>query len=135
MENEIEKRRSEGKSDQDSNPDKSNAGKKNLPDSARLFDPVLARQKALQVENDLWEVLKKTKPERTVKMVQAIPPKYRSRALRTLVGKVSSKTRQKAHCEQCVGWEEVRPRVGGCTVFGCMYWSVRPYQITGDQRG
>lgn len=72
--------------------------------------------------------IRSTKPVRVVRLVENIPARYLGRALKALTGEASSKAHIKAHCENCVGYEEVRARVGGCTSFGCMLWVVRPYQ-------
>jgi hypothetical protein len=34
----------------------------------------------------------------------------------------------KAKCLTCVNFEDYRGRIGGCTVYDCPLWHLRPYQ-------
>lgn len=83
----------------------------------------------------LLEQLRRTKPERTMKLIDGIPPAYRGRAIRVLAGKLGNKARIRANCEQCVGWEDVSRAVGQCKVHACMFWDVRPYQKKAGEDG
>lgn len=61
-------------------------------------------------------------------MLNGIPEYYRHRAVRVLTENVSPRTAIRAHCEQCVGWENVKKCVGECKSYGGMLHPFRPYQ-------
>lgn len=124
----METENGEGKSSKDLRSKKSGATKTPLPRPEHLMGGAESRVVAKKRDSDLLERLKATKPPRTIQMIEGIPAAYKSRAIRVLTGVAKNKARIRANCEQCVGWEEVSPRVGGCTTYGCMFWEVRPYQ-------
>lgn len=62
------------------------------------------------------------------KIINSCPKIYRTRLIKALLGEASAKVSIRAQCEQCVGWEEVKLRVGGCRAFGCALHHLRPYQ-------
>lgn len=85
-----------------------------------------ARQGETEARRLSW--VKTHRPERTLKLLEGVPPKYRGRALKVIAGEAGMAERVKFNCEQCVGWEEVQARVGDCRSFACAFWLVRPHQ-------
>lgn len=57
-----------------------------------------------------------------------VPSLYRGRLLKALVGEASPKQAIAAQCHQCVGWEDVKTRVGECKSSLCALWCHRPHQ-------
>jgi len=61
-------------------------------------------------------------------ILKTIPIKFRTSAQRSFQGVLSKSAAIKAKCQECVGYEEVTERVGGCTTSICPLWRYRPYQ-------
>ena len=72
--------------------------------------------------------LKSKLPKRSMDLVDGVPTLYQGRLMKALLGELSAKAAIRAHCEQCVGWEDTKPRVGGCTTYACALHAYRPYQ-------
>ena len=53
-----------------------------------------------------------------------LPPEKRSRALAV-----------KMKCYECMGFESVASRIGGCTSVRCPLWHHRPYKTVGSVEG
>jgi hypothetical protein len=64
----------------------------------------------------------------------AVPSKYRAFYAKALAGDLSPRQAIKAKCQACCGWEDLKSRVGGCTVRACPLWPLRPYQDAPDTR-
>jgi hypothetical protein len=64
---------------------------------------------------------------------KVIPPRYQRSWLAAVSGEASPRRAIKAKCQECVGWEEVRSRVGTCNITACALWHHRPYQGAGDE--
>ncbi len=96
------------------------------------LEPAEARARAQEREADRHARAKTMVPERTLKLLEGIPPKYRSRAIKIVVGDATVGERIKANCAQCIGWEEVEERVRECRSFACSFWGVRPYRAKGE---
>lgn len=62
------------------------------------------------------------------KVEEMTPPLRRVLALRAFDGKCSPRQAIKAKCQECVGYEDITERVGGCTSHRCPLWAYRPYQ-------
>lgn len=92
------------------------------------FDPKEVREKAKIAHSDRMARIKANLPERTFKMVSGAPPTYQGRLAKAVLGECSLTTAVRAKCEDCVGWEEVQKRVGGCKSYSCALWHWRPYQ-------
>lgn len=75
-----------------------------------------------------FSAAKEQLPATSMKIVENCPPLYQDRLVKAVLGLASRKVCIRAQCEQCVGWEDVRPRVGGCRSFSCALWRFRPYQ-------
>lgn len=71
-------------------------------------------------------------PPSAVKIIENCPPAYQDRLVKAVLGLASPKICIRAQCEQCVGWEDVKLRVGGCRSFSCALWKFRPYQKAGQ---
>lgn len=65
--------------------------------------------------------------------VATTPPTYQTIYVSSLTGKASPRQAIKAKCLECVGFEDVKNAVGGCTCFRCPLWFYRPYQESGAQ--
>lgn len=70
--------------------------------------------------------------ERTFHWIANTPSKYLNLRLKTLLGEASPRDAIKAKCLECVGYEDVLPRVGDCRSRSCDLWAYRPYQ---EQKG
>ena len=44
----------------------------------------------------------------------------------------SAKAALKAHCQECVGWGDMRNQIKNCTAFGCALYPYRPYQAASE---
>ncbi len=64
------------------------------------------------------------------RVVQSCPETYKPLLTKALTNEASPRESIKAHCQQCVGWEEVKTRVGDCRSLACPLWHHRPYQGT-----
>ena len=95
--------------------------------SHAAMDPVVIREKGLARAAELRERAISQRPSRA-KIIDGCPPMYRAGLVRALVGEASPKQAIRAHCAQCVGWEEVAKSVGECRSFACALWTHRPYQ-------
>jgi hypothetical protein len=62
------------------------------------------------------------------KYLETVPLLFRKLASKAWDGKGSPRSIIKAKCQECVGYEKVMERVGGCTVRICPLWALRPYQ-------
>jgi hypothetical protein len=71
---------------------------------------------------------KENLPPRAFAIVANAPALYQDRLVKACLGVASPKVAIRAQCEQCVGWEEVKTRVGQCNVRACALWHFRPYQ-------
>lgn len=60
--------------------------------------------------------------------VTSAPSLYRLSYARALAGQLSPRQTIKAKCVECVGFEEIKTRVGECTVSICALWHSRPFQ-------
>lgn len=60
-----------------------------------------------------------------VTAIQSCPSQYRLQYARALKYGTNA---MKLKCMECVGFEDVKERVGGCTVSRCPLWSSRPFQ-------
>jgi hypothetical protein len=58
----------------------------------------------------------------------SVPAQSKPNYIKALQGKASLRNAIKAKCSECVGFQDIRVRVGGCTVYGCPLWSYRPFQ-------
>lgn len=61
-------------------------------------------------------------------VISRIPDSHRLRYIRALLGTLSPRQAIRAKCVECVGYEDVRSRVSGCTTSICPLWAFRPYQ-------
>lgn len=86
------------------------------------------RAKGQEARRRRLSELKGKLPKRSMDLVDGVPNQYQGRLVKVLVKEGSRQEAIRAHCEQCVGWEDVRPRVGGCTTFACALHAYRPYQ-------
>lgn len=48
-------------------------------------------------------------------------------------GKASPRQAIKAKCYECVGYENLKENIAGCTAYGCPLFAYRPYKEEGDQ--
>ncbi len=90
--------------------------------------PAEARVRAEETYSRRIQTVKSKVPDRIMRMIENTPVTYRGRLVKALSGECSPAKAVIAMCEHCVGYEEVRPRVGGCTSFGCPLHHFRPYQ-------
>lgn len=67
-------------------------------------------------------------PPSALKVIDACPASYQDRLIKALLGLSSPKVAVRAHCEQCVGWEDVKTRVGDCRSHACPLHHYRPHQ-------
>ena len=87
-----------------------------------------ARARATEKDAARFARLKTTVPDRIIGMIEGIPAKYRGLAIKVIAGEGTNASRVKFNCQQCVGWEEVKDRVGRCASRACAFWAVRPYR-------
>ena len=66
--------------------------------------------------------------------MREIPKQLRGTYDRAIKGKASYAGAVKAKCLECCNFEDVRTRVGACTVRMCPLWAYRPYRPTGEGR-
>lgn len=77
---------------------------------------------------------RRAKPERAVdvknemaKVIASVPALRRASYERAVTGKATASGAIRAKCQECVGFEDIPDRVGGCTTYRCPLWSYRPY--------
>ena len=58
----------------------------------------------------------------------SIPEKYRSGWVKARFGEVSPRAAIRMKCRECVGFEDMRLRIGECNCSYCPIWAFRPYQ-------
>lgn len=92
-----------------------------------------ARAKGLERLNGLLARVWNEKPAYWAKMIAATPPRYLMARLRATFRIASMRAAIKAKCEECVGYEDVVKRVGGCTSHGCPLLAYRPYAAHGSR--
>lgn len=90
--------------------------------------PTEARERGKESHMGRLARLKDKLPERVYRAVENTPALFQGRYTRALLGELSAKGAIRAHCESCVGYEDVKPRVGGCASHGCPLHAYRPYQ-------
>lgn len=95
-----------------------------LKDRDRAAD----RQKAQSEIVRRMAQLKSKLPARTIAEIERTPSRYLGRRLRAHTGEASLRETIKAHCESCVGYEDLKEQVGGCRSYSCLLWVHRPYQ-------
>ena len=61
-------------------------------------------------------------------VVGSIPERWRARYKKVLSGGGSYRMALHVKCADCVGFEEIVERVGGCTCERCPLWGFRPHQ-------
>ncbi len=64
---------------------------------------------------------------------KTIPKKYRGTYLKASRGEAGYAGAVKAKCQECVGFEDIAERVGGCTAYRCPLWKYRPHQDKGEE--
>jgi hypothetical protein len=101
-----------------------------IPEKAGLGlgTPAESRAKAQERHRRRIAALKTRVPARVASMIDQTPSLYQGRLVKALAGECSTKQAIVAHCQQCVGYEDVKARVGGCTAFGCPLHFHRPHQ-------
>ena len=57
-----------------------------------------------------------------------VPALYALALKKTIEGRASPREAIKAKCHECVGYEDVKERISGCTVKRCPLLAYRPYQ-------
>jgi hypothetical protein len=57
-----------------------------------------------------------------------VPKSKQAKFKRAASGKLSPRSAIKLHCEQCVGFENIKEGIGKCTACTCVLWAYRPYQ-------
>ena len=75
--------------------------------------------------------MKKINPAREKRIatdMQFIPDSKKGIMQRAFEGTASPRGAIKAKCLECVGYEDVKETIGGCTCYGCPIWAYRPYQ-------
>jgi len=99
------------------------------------LDPGEMRLRAETARIERFRSLEKTGREKTVRIAKSIPTRYRDRYVKVHLGEASPRTIMRAHCEQCVGWEEAPVSIGTCKSFSCALWRTRPYQAKAGDPG
>ncbi len=61
-------------------------------------------------------------------LILSVPRKYRLSYARALKVPTARALAVRMKCIECVGFEDIQDRVGGCTVRGCPLWLHRPFQ-------
>jgi hypothetical protein len=56
-----------------------------------------------------------------------LPTAYRRGFKEACEGTASPREAIKAKCYECVGYQNVKESIGGCTGYGCPLWAYRPY--------
>lgn len=69
----------------------------------------------------------------TAKRIANTPPRYRLAYAKSLAAPIAGQKKSlskavKQKCYECVGFEDVRDRVGHCTCRTCPLWHHRPYR-------
>ncbi len=60
--------------------------------------------------------------------LNAVPDRHRRLYLSAMAGAASMRQAVKAKCIECVGFEEIVPRIRDCRVYGCPLLPYRPFQ-------
>jgi hypothetical protein len=60
-------------------------------------------------------------------LIRSVPSIYRYKYHKALNGESKAEA-LRVKCYECVGFEDVKNRVGNCTVWKCPLWQFRPYQ-------
>lgn len=60
--------------------------------------------------------------------IETTPPLYIGARIKAALGEASPRLAIKAKCEECVGYEQVKDRVGGCKSSSCPLWAYRPHR-------
>lgn len=94
----------------------------------QIEKPPIASVLAREVEN-FPQGLKSTAAE----IIDRIPAAYKHRYVLALAGKLTPGQSIKMKCAECVGFEEVKARVGGCTCYRCPLWQMRPFQTEAEE--
>lgn len=85
-----------------------------------------------QINHEILRILSEENlSESRVKQIFNIPLRYRLayvRSLGFLRTHISKALSAKMKCYECVGFEEVRNRIGDCTARLCPLWIHRPFQ-------
>ena len=85
-------------------------------------------------DNEILEFLQAENVNRNFRdAVLRVPSKYRYQYFKTLKSPDSKATALKMKCYECVGFEDVPSRVGGCTCRLCPLWLHRPYQESTEE--
>lgn len=114
---------------------------KNEQDSDRAESP--KRKRSLSWEGvDIVSLGKSRRSDRIARLesklgtfmrvVHSCPERYQSLLTKALLGEATPGQAIKAHCQQCVGYEEVVVRVGDCGSKACPLWHHRPYQSAAE---
>lgn len=93
------------------------------PQEMRDRSSALMAQRAQNFIGDMAAVLK------------TIPATYRVLFSKAASGEASPRQAIKAKCQECVGFEDVGNRVGGCTCYKCPLFKYRPYQDRNETEG
>lgn len=94
----------------------------------QIEKPSIASVLAREVEN-FPQALKST----AAQIIERIPALYKHRYILGLAGRLTSGQSIKLKCAECVGFEEVKDRVGGCTTYRCPLWQMRPFQSEAEE--
>ena len=62
------------------------------------------------------------------KRAEEILPLYRPGYLKAAAGMASPRAAIKAHCQMCMGWEDVVSGIRNCTGCACPLFAYRPFQ-------
>lgn len=60
--------------------------------------------------------------------VRGAPESLRRLLRRVFEGKASPRSAIKSFCQSCMGFEDYKAGIRGCTALACPLWAYRPYQ-------
>lgn len=108
LENLTDEQREEGQRKMQETRDLSN----NVPAMVAALAPTVANDARMNQIKDRLEMM---------------PPTCRMTYKAACEGK-SRKAAIKAHCQECVAWDQMVSQIEGCTARGCPLWLFRPYK-------
>ena len=85
-----------------------------------------ARAENRLAEREKW--IAENLPKSAQRVFESAPVKYKKLLAKVLCGEANRTEAVKAHCQQCVGWEDTIRRVRDCGSRACAVWHHRPYQ-------
>lgn len=81
-----------------------------------------------QLTRDINPDILRAQSDQIRKHIESIPVNFRLRSVRAFKGELSATQTLRLKCAECVGFEDVRPRVSTCKSWRCPIWNLRPYQ-------